>query len=109
MDKDDGQVDREIPVASEDELKDFTTLFKNKIERDLWDGNIWFSVFGRPVRSSFTRVQRASCCLCLLYCTMLANIMFFGAAEADTNTISVMGIELSWTQVIISIIMINCF
>ena len=99
VDKDDGQVEREIPVASDTELKDFTTLFKNKIERDLWDGNIWFSVFGRPVRSNFTRVQRASCCLCLLYCTMLANIMFFGAAEADTNTISFMGIELSWTQV----------
>ena len=46
VDKDDGQVEREIPVASDEELKDFTTLFKNKIERDLWDGNIWFSVFG---------------------------------------------------------------
>lgn len=103
VDKDDGQVEREIPVATDTELKDFTTLFKNKIERDLWDGNIWFSVFGRPVRSNFTRVQRASCCLCLLYCTMLANIMFFGAAEGDTSTVSVMGVELSWTQVMIGL------
>ena len=49
--------------------------------RDMNDGHLWFSVAGRPARSPFTRVQRLSCCLTLLYSTMLTNIMFFGRGD----------------------------
>eukprot|EP00058_Branchiostoma_floridae_P001035 XP_002586523.1 hypothetical protein BRAFLDRAFT_106423 [Branchiostoma floridae] len=45
------------------------------------DDHVWFSVLGRPARSPFTRVQRLSCCLTLLYSTMLTNIMFFGRGD----------------------------
>ena len=35
--------------------------------------------------STFTRVQRLTCALCLLLTTMLANLMFYGIPTADPN------------------------
>lgn len=49
-----------------------------KTAKDFQDGHIWFSVINRPPCSTFTRVQRVSCCLSLLLCTMLTSIMFWG-------------------------------
>lgn len=49
-----------------------------KTAKDFQDGHIWFSVINRPPCSTFTRVQRVSCCFSLLLCTMLTSIMFWG-------------------------------
>lgn len=49
-----------------------------KTAKDFRDGHIWFSVISRPPCSTFTRVQRVSCCFSLLLCTMLTSIMFWG-------------------------------
>ncbi|XP_066287704.1 polycystin-1-like protein 2 [Branchiostoma lanceolatum] len=76
---------------------------------DFRDGHLWFSVLGRPAYSSFTRVQRLSCCLSLLLCTMLTNIMFFGKGEtfAKPPPVDILGFEvqfpLSWGQIIIAV------
>ncbi|XP_066278311.1 polycystin-1-like protein 2 isoform X2 [Branchiostoma lanceolatum] len=79
--EDDGNVERLLPVSSPEELAEFGNLVKAKVERDMNDGHLWFSVKGRPARSPFTRVQRLSCCLTLLYSTMVTNIMFFGQGD----------------------------
>ncbi|XP_078585926.1 polycystin-1-like protein 2 [Branchiostoma floridae x Branchiostoma japonicum] len=81
VDEDDGKVHRIIPTALPEDLKKFRNLFLAKSSRDINDGHLWFSVVGRPARSPFTRVQRLSCCLTLLYSTMLTNIMFFGRGD----------------------------
>ena len=47
---------------------------RNKIT----DDHLWVSVLSRPTRSNFTRVQRVTCCIALLFSTMIANAMFFG-------------------------------
>ncbi|XP_078692098.1 polycystin-1-like protein 2 [Branchiostoma floridae x Branchiostoma belcheri] len=80
-DKDDGKVYRLLPESGPDEMKEFRNVFLAKSSRDMNDGHLWFSVAGRPARSPFTRVQRLSCCLTLLYSTMLTNIMFFGRGD----------------------------
>ncbi len=64
-------------MATDDILLQFGHLFARKTKKDLADGHLWFSVVGRPAMSRFTRVQRVSCCLCLLYTSMLANAMFY--------------------------------
>ena len=56
----------------------FSNLFFMKTAKDFRDGHIWFSVISRPPNSTFTCVQRVSCCFSLLLCTMLSNIMFYG-------------------------------
>ncbi|XP_078571576.1 polycystin-1-like protein 2 [Branchiostoma floridae x Branchiostoma japonicum] len=81
VDEDDGKIDCVIPTAVEEELTKFRNLFLARSSRDVNDGHLWFSVLGRPARSPFTRVQRLSCCLTLLYSTMLTNIMFFGRGD----------------------------
>ncbi|CAH1239179.1 PKDREJ [Branchiostoma lanceolatum] len=80
-DEDDGKVHRILIQAEPDEMTKFQNLFFAKSARDMNDDHVWFSVLGRPARSPFTRVQRLSCCLTLMYCTMLANIMFFGRGD----------------------------
>lgn len=56
----------------------FSNIFFMKTAKDFQDGHIWFSVINRPPCSTFTRVQRVSCCFSLLLCTMLTSIMFWG-------------------------------
>ncbi|KAF3832649.1 hypothetical protein F7725_026314, partial [Dissostichus mawsoni] len=71
-------LDKVFPVATEMDLKQFSNLFFMKTAKDFRDGHIWFSVISRPPCSTFTRVQRVSCCFSLLLCTMLTSIMFWG-------------------------------
>ena len=85
VEKGDGLVDRIIPLASEKELKSFAHLFTQSVKKKFSDGHLWFSVFSRPVRSNFTRFQRVSCCISLLFCTMISNAMFY---QQETRTTS---------------------
>ncbi|XP_066303150.1 polycystin-1-like protein 2 [Branchiostoma lanceolatum] len=90
-------------------MTNFRNLFLAKSARDMNDDHVWFSVVGRPARSPFTRVQRLSCCLTLLYCTMFTNIMFFGRGDDfdPPAPIRFAGLKInppiSWTEVMISI------
>ncbi|CAF4336013.1 unnamed protein product, partial [Adineta steineri] len=77
VEKGDGLVDRVIPLASSKELKSFAHLFTQSVKKKFSDGHLWFSVFSRPVRSNFTRLQRISCCISFLFCTMISNAMFY--------------------------------
>ena len=73
-----GHIDTRIKAATDEELEQFGNLFSDRTTRGLTDGHLWFSVFSRPARSHFTRLQRLSCCLTLLMTTMLSSIMFYG-------------------------------
>ena len=92
------QIERVIPVAGRSELTSFGHLFYSSTRRNLSDGHIWFSVFTRPVKSKFTRVQRATCCLSLLFCTMMANIVFYGQDMQDIggNQVCTAGLWRLW-------------
>lgn len=77
VEKDDGSIDRLLPVASQEEATQFSHLFYQTTQKNLADGHLWFSIFMRPPRSRFTRVQRVSCCMALLYLSMLVNAMWY--------------------------------
>uniref|UniRef100_A0A8C3IJ70 Polycystin family receptor for egg jelly n=1 Tax=Chrysemys picta bellii TaxID=8478 RepID=A0A8C3IJ70_CHRPI len=79
LDKDDRLLERSfvvthprVPLAKMD-------YFFINIANDLVDSHIWLSVFAQVVTGSFNRLQRLSCCLAVLLCTLLINIMFFNA------------------------------
>lgn len=84
----DGAVDRRLNVATKKELTKFNILFVNATRKKLLDGHLWLSVFTRPPKSTFTRVQRLSCCLSLILSTMLANLMFYQVGADDSSTAS---------------------
>uniref|UniRef100_A0A8C4HX98 Polycystic kidney disease 1 like 2a n=1 Tax=Dicentrarchus labrax TaxID=13489 RepID=A0A8C4HX98_DICLA len=97
-------LDKVFPVASEMDLKRFSNLFFMKTAKDFRDGHIWFSVISRPPCSTFTRVQRVSCCFSLLLCTMLTSIMFWGIpTDPSEQTMDLGHIEFTWQQVMIGI------
>ncbi|XP_022800006.1 polycystin-1-like [Stylophora pistillata] len=84
----DGAVDQKLKLATKRELTRFNILFVNATRKNLLDGHLWLSVFTRPPKSTFTRVQRLSCCLSLLLSTMLANLMFYQVGADDNSTAS---------------------
>jgi len=102
----DGAIDRMIPTATREDLVDFSHLFWTKARKDLTDSHIWFSVFGRPPKSSFTRVQRITCCLTLLFSSMAANIMLYKDNDSTApsgSSIKIMGITLTPDEIITGI------
>ncbi|XP_039983123.1 polycystic kidney disease protein 1-like 2 [Xiphias gladius] len=97
-------LDKVFPIATEMELKRFSNLFFMKTAKDFRDGHIWFSVVSRPPCSTFTRVQRVSCCFSLLLCTMLTSIMFWGIpTDPSEQTMDLGHIEFTWQQVMIGV------
>ncbi|CAF3946958.1 unnamed protein product [Adineta steineri] len=109
VEKGDGLVDRVIPLATAKELKSFAHLFTQSVKKKFSDGHLWFSVFSRPVRSNFTRLQRISCCISLLFCTMISNAMFYRQDTQATKTkagvlMKIGPIEFTLTQLWISFI-----
>ncbi|CAH1794576.1 unnamed protein product [Owenia fusiformis] len=85
VEEDDGQVERIVPVAGLEDLVDFKHLFGTSVRKKLSNDHLWVSVFSRPTRSGFTRAQRLSCCLSLLFLTMITNAMFFKSEEKVEN------------------------
>ena len=45
-----------------------------------------YSLLWRPTPSGFTRVQRLSCCLSLLFTTMIANAMWYQTSDETSHS-----------------------
>ncbi|XP_035695813.1 polycystic kidney disease protein 1-like 2 [Branchiostoma floridae] len=101
VEKGDGRVSRLLPVAGREQALSFQHLFTSKTSKDLEDGHIWFSVFLRPPRSRFTRLQRLATCLSLLMCAMLVSAMWYGILpdQPSSNAIRIGPLILSAEQI----------
>ncbi|CAF1043359.1 unnamed protein product [Rotaria sordida] len=86
VEKDDGLIERIIPVASEIEKRKFSHVLSKKAYHSISDNHLWFSIFSRPASNKFTRVQRCTCCFVLLFTSMLLNIMYYDlSTEAKSS------------------------
>lgn len=104
LEKGDGAVNRALQVSDTKELTSFGILFKTKTSKDIFDGHLWISVFGKPSKSSFTRVQRLTCCMSLLFSAMITSAMFYNIGNTpDKSTVSVGPLTLSLQQIIIGV------
>ncbi|KAK2906286.1 hypothetical protein Q8A73_010229 [Channa argus] len=104
IDVGDCSLDKVFPVSTEVDLKKFSNLFFMKVSKDFSDGHIWYSVVNRPPNSTFTCVQRVSCCFSLLLCTMLTSIMFYGIPTDPSEQVMEMGnFEFTWQQFMIGV------
>ena len=77
FDKGDGKIERDLFVANKTETSLIRYLIKKEANNQLIDNHLWLSVFYRPVRSRFTRLDRVTLCFVLHYLSMLANILFY--------------------------------
>ena len=71
----------------------------------LTDSHDWFSTLNHRADSSFTTVQRVTCCLSLFMSFMVTNIIFYGI-EGDPSTEQKMDLgptTITWTELRISV------
>ncbi|XP_026071809.1 polycystic kidney disease protein 1-like 2 [Carassius auratus] len=96
---------RTFNSANTNEIASFGNIFQTRTSSGFRDEHIWVSVVDPPRRSPFTRVQRVSCCMSLLLCTMAINIMFWNL-PADTESpvlLKIGSFELTWQEFIVAI------
>ena len=84
VDKDDCLIERLLPISLSEQKTKFKYLLSKQTKQKLSDGHLWFSVFIRPVQSSFNRLDRLTCCFVVLTFTMLMNIMYYGMTDDKT-------------------------
>ncbi|XP_026540159.1 polycystin-1 [Notechis scutatus] len=80
----DGLVEKEVFAASEADLRSCFRIFVGELQRGFFERHVWLSLWDRPPRSRFTRVQRASCCCLLIFLFLCANAVWYGVV-ADAN------------------------
>ena len=83
--KEDGRTDRVLHISSSEQFVSSNFLLQNNIKRKLFDDHLWLSIGCRKTRSTFTRVQRLSCCWAILFLTMVSNAMWYGTGD-ETNS-----------------------
>ncbi|XP_069762589.1 polycystin-1 isoform X2 [Narcine bancroftii] len=77
-DGNEGRVEKEVLAASEAKLRGFSRIFMAELQRGFSEGHIWLSIWDRPHRSCFTRVQRVTCCLCLVFLCFCTTAVWYG-------------------------------
>ncbi|XP_053712172.1 polycystin-1-like [Synchiropus splendidus] len=71
------QVEIEVEVSDEAVLHHFPRLVRWELQRALCESHLWLSLWEKPPRSPFTRLQRATCCAVLLEFIILANTLWY--------------------------------
>ena len=100
LEKDDGQVEVTVDCQSP---TSFSAQVRSRFGRKIADGHLWMSVFGKACSSTFTRVQRASCCLSVLFSAMIANAMFYNIGGESDGAIQVGPFKFSWKQIVVGV------
>ena len=85
VDQDDCLIERILPISLDKEKTQFKYLLAKQTKEKLSDGHLWFSIFARPVQSSFTRLDRLTCAFVLLSISMLMNIMYYGMSNTASS------------------------
>ncbi|XP_072455619.1 polycystin-1 isoform X2 [Notamacropus eugenii] len=79
-----GLVEKEVLAANDATLRRFPRLLTAELQRGFFEKHIWLSLWDRPPRSRFTRVQRATCCTLLICLFLGANAVWYGVV-GDVN------------------------
>ncbi|XP_065660247.1 uncharacterized protein LOC100199090 isoform X7 [Hydra vulgaris] len=93
-----------IPVASEEDQKCFNYIFTKKAKGYLSDEHLWFSIFARPPKSSFTRCQRLSVAVSLLMTSMMVSTMYYGKIDYGTSNENKSVFSISKIQIFVVLI-----
>ncbi|KAG5854076.1 hypothetical protein ANANG_G00033690 [Anguilla anguilla] len=84
--KTDGRVEIEVEASAEAELRQLPRLLSWELQRSVSESHIWLSLWDRPPRSPFTRLQRATCCSVLLHLSLLANAVWYATVVDRTRS-----------------------
>ena len=100
VEKEDGLI--EVTVDNKSAMT-FSSEVRSRFGRKIADSHLWMSVFSKASSSTFTRVQRASCCLSVLFSAMIANAMFYNIGGESEGAIQVGPFKFSLRQIIVGV------
>uniref|UniRef100_A0A8C9GMD7 Polycystin 1 like 3, transient receptor potential channel interacting n=1 Tax=Piliocolobus tephrosceles TaxID=591936 RepID=A0A8C9GMD7_9PRIM len=104
VDLGDCELDRVFIPVSKRELFSFRHLFSSMIVEKFTQDYLWLSVATRHPWNQFTRVQRLSCCVTLLLCNIVINVMFWKINSTTAKRDEQLGLfAVAWSELLISI------
>ena len=77
----DGRINRTFNVTSREERTRFSSMYKDSMHNQVTDSHLWVSVFVRPSRSNFTRAQRLTSAVAILFLSMITSAMFYKSED----------------------------
>jgi polycystin 1L2 len=106
IDKGDCLLERVLSLSLSKEKTAYAYLLGKQTKDKLRDDHLWFSIFARPIQSSFTRLDRLTCCFVLLSISMVMNIMYYGMDNSPIQSGIQIGsfFNLSLQQISIGVI-----
>ena len=103
LERDDGNTSRVFSTDDYKEDEEFNRAFSALRRNGFSDDHLWFSVISKQPRNQFTRVQRASCCWCLLMLSMVTSAMFYGTESATQQKLKIGPFAVTSSQLIIAL------
>ena len=98
-----------MSFPAEEELHTFGHVLKSALSHSMAERHMWLSVFNRPDHSRFTRVQRLTCCLTLVYLYMFLNAMWYGFIKDQSEARdSVSWRLIGWEEILIALVSVLC-
>ncbi|KAI8796885.1 polycystic kidney disease protein 1 2, partial [Biomphalaria glabrata] len=70
-------IEKMIETSNIEDLEKMKNLFFTNTKEHITDDHMWLSLFIRPQRSNFSRVERSLCCLAFLLLSMITSAMFY--------------------------------
>ena len=91
--------------SAPEELHSFSRVFHTSLANNMAERHMWLSIVNRPDHSRFTRVQRATCCVTLVYSYMFINAMWYGLIKDQSDAAgSISWSRIGWEEVIIALV-----
>ena len=104
----DGNIERCLFVALEEQKTQLKYLIEKQAKNYVFDNHLWVSVFIKPVQSSFSRLDRVTCCFVFHYISMLLNIMYYGTSvglfRSSPSEINLGSVSFTMEQVIVGVL-----
>jgi succinate dehydrogenase/fumarate reductase cytochrome b subunit len=105
VDKSDGSLQRVLSSCGDKQKLDLKYLINKQTKMNMSDNHLWFSLWAKPVTSTFSRLQRLTCCFVLLCLSMLMNIVYYQSKQNSTtdnpNSLKIGEMTLTPEQVIL--------
>lgn len=103
LERDDGNTTRVFHTDDSKEDGEFKRTFSSLRRNGFSDDHLWLSVINKQPRNHFNRVQRASCCWCLLMLSMVTSAMFYETENTKQPKIKIGPFSVTSSQLIIAL------
>ena len=103
LERDDGNTTRVFYTDDNKEDDNLQRTFSSLRKNGFSDDHLWLSVISKHPGNHFTRVQRASCCWCLLMLSMVTSAMFYETEKTNQPKIKIGPFSFTSSQLMIAL------